>query len=198
MVAQASAQISSVVDTFAQDLAALQPTMRLMAMGYTHNRSRAEDLMHDTLVRALRFRSSFMPGSHLRAWVATIMANTFINSYRRQRREREILDGASREDVAFYLRSDAARNDAMGPEMDLTHTMLSDTVVRALAGMPEEFRQVVVLCDLMDQSYRDAARILACPLGTIMSRLHRARRLLKVELGQEAREQGIIRADSCA
>lgn len=184
----------SASDAFAQELMALRPVMRAMALRYTHNRSLAEDLTHDTLVRALRFRDSFVVGSHLRAWVATIMANTFINGYRRQRRERQILEGASREDVATYLRSDAARKAAMGPEMDLAQNMLSDTVLRALAAMPEDYRQVVVLCDLLDQSYRDAADILSCPLGTIMSRLHRGRRLLRTELSQEALAQGITRA----
>lgn len=181
-------------DAFARDLLALQPTMMLMAQRYTHNRVRAEDLVHDTVVRALRFAHTFVPGSNLRAWVATIMANTFINGYRRLRRERQILEGASREDVATYLRSDAARKAASGPERILSHTLLSDTVHKALAAMPQEYRDVVVLCDLMDQTYRDAASVLGCPLGTIMSRLHRGRRLLKTELGAEALAQGIIRA----
>lgn len=181
-------------DAFAQELSLLQPTMLLMARRYTHNTARAEDLVHDTVVRALRFAHTFVTGSNLRAWVATIMANTFINGYRRGRRERQILEGVSREDVASYLRSDAARQAASGPERILAHTLLSDTVLKALSAMPDEYRNVVVLCDLMDQSYRDAAAALNCPLGTIMSRLHRGRRLLKTELGAEALAQGIIRA----
>jgi RNA polymerase sigma-70 factor (ECF subfamily) len=194
MMAQARTFSPSAPDPFCEDLMALRPALRGMAMRYTHNASLAEDLVHDTVLRALRFRASFVPGSHLRAWVATIMAHTFINGYRRRRREREILEGASREDVAGYLRSDAARAAAAGPEADLTHNMLSDTVLQALARVPEEFRQVVMLCDVLELSYKEAARALSCPLGTIMSRLHRARRLLKVELGPEARIQGITKA----
>jgi len=191
---QAYGNPSTTPDPFCQELMALRPTLRGMAMRYTHNASLADDLVHDTVVRALRFRESFVPGSRLGAWVATIMAHTFINGYRRQRREREILEGASQEDVAGYLRSDAARAAAAGPEAHLTRNVLSDTVQQALSRVPEDYQQVVMLCDVLELSYKDAAQVLNCPLGTIMSRLHRARRLLKAQLSQEARIQGIIKA----
>lgn len=181
-------------DDFAAALTALRPVLRITALRYTRDSALAEDLVQDTMVRALRFQSRFIQGSQLRAWVSTIMANAFINGYRRQRREREILSGPGLEDVARNLRSDAARIDAAGPEADISSNTLSDTMLLALSSIPDEFRKVVMLCDLFELSYKDAATMLGCPQGTIMSRLHRARRLLREQLQDEARDLGMAQA----
>jgi RNA polymerase sigma-70 factor (ECF subfamily) len=194
MMALANTTPEMSTDAFAQELLALAPAMRIMALRYTHDRSLAEDLVHDTVVRALRFQSRYLPGTHLRAWVSTIMAHTFINGYRRKRREQEILGGVTQEDVARNLRSDAARIDAAGPEAAIHLNTLSDTMQMALTSISDEYRQVVVLCDLFELSYKDAATMLGCPLGTVMSRLHRARRLLQVQLQGEARDHGVAQA----
>lgn len=167
------------------------PMLRMMALRYTRSSSLADDLVHDTVVRALRFASSFVIGTNFRAWIGTVMANSFINRYRRQKREREILQGSSRDDVLAQLRSESAFEAATHPEQHLARNLLSDTVLRALAQVPEEFRAAVVLCDVECLSYRDAASALGCPIGTIMSRLHRGRRLLKTKLAPEAERLGL-------
>jgi RNA polymerase sigma-70 factor (ECF subfamily) len=164
-----------------------------VALRYTRDPAQAEDLVHDTAVRALRFRDRFERGSNFKAWIYTILTNTFIHRYRRQKREREILEGASRDDVERQLRSEAARDLAREPEHAYLEQLLSDDVIRALDDLPEDFRTVVVLCDIEGLSYKDIADVLKCPVGTVMSRLYRARRLLERKLAGLAVERGILK-----
>lgn len=168
-------------------------TLYALAMRYTKAPDQAEDLVHDTVVRALRFRDRFEVGSNFRAWLYTILTNTFIHKYRRNKREREILEGNTREDVADYMRSEESRMSAKAPERAYLQSMLCDDVLQALASLPEDFRIVVVMCDLENLSYRKIAKILDCPIGTVMSRLFRARRMLESQLQALAIEQGIVR-----
>jgi RNA polymerase sigma-70 factor (ECF subfamily) len=180
-------------DPFEAQLEAQLSSLYSMALRYTRDASLAEDLVHDTAVRALRFRDKFMAGTNFKAWVYTILTNTFIHRYRRQRREREILEGQNRADVEQQMRSETSRELAQNPERGYLHQALSDDVVRALESLPEEFRTVVMLCDVEGQSYKDIAELLMCPLGTIMSRLYRARRLLERKLAHVAVENGILK-----
>lgn len=164
-----------------------------VALRYTRDRAHAEDLVHDTIVRALRFQDRFERGTNFKAWIYTVLTHTFIHRYRRQKREREILEGVTQEDVASQLRSDASRELAAHPEVAYIEHMLSDDVVNALDGLPEDFRTVVVLCDLEGLSYKDIAEAVDCPVGTVMSRLYRGRRLLEQKLAGLAVERGIIK-----
>lgn len=164
-----------------------------VALRYTRDRSLAEDLVHDTVVRALRFKDRFEPGTNFKAWIYTILTHTFIHRYRRQKREREILEGATQHDVAAQLRSETSRERAASPEGAYIEHMLSDDVVKALDALPEDFRTVVVLCDIEGLSYKDIAEAVGCPVGTVMSRLYRGRRLLEHKLVGLAVECGIIK-----
>ncbi len=164
-----------------------------VALRYTRDAAHAEDLVHDTAVRALRFRDRFEAGSNFKAWIYTILTNTFIHRYRRQKREREILEGATRGDVERQMRSESARDLALAPEQSYLQKQLSDDVIRALQDLPEDFRQVVIMCDIEGQSYKTIADMLACPVGTVMSRLYRARRLLERKLAGLATERGILK-----
>lgn len=164
-----------------------------VALRYTRDPSRAEDLVNDTVVRALRFRDRFEMGTNFKAWIYTILTHTFIHRYRRQKREREILDGATRDDVARNLRSDEARRMCEAPERAYFNDLLSDDVVHALDELQEDFRNVVVLCDIEGLSYKEIADVVGCPVGTVMSRLYRGRRLLEDKLVGLAVEQGIVR-----
>jgi RNA polymerase sigma-70 factor, ECF subfamily len=163
------------------------------ALRFTRDRGRAEDLVQDTVVRALRFRDRFAEGTSFRAWIFTILTHTFIGGYRRQKREREILEGASAGDVAFQLKSEASQREASHPEHAYLEQLLSDDVLKALDSLPEEFRTVVVLCDLEGLAYKDIAEAVGCPVGTVMSRLHRGRRLLESKLLAVAVERGVVR-----
>ena len=164
-----------------------------VALRYTRDPAQAEDLVHDTAVRALRFRDRFEQGSNFKAWIYTILTNTFIHRYRRQKREREILEGVSRDDVERQLRSETSRDLAREPEQSYLEQLLSDDVIRALDELSEDFRTVVVLCDIEGLSYKDIADVLDCPVGTVMSRLYRARRLLERRLSALAMERGILK-----
>jgi RNA polymerase sigma-70 factor (ECF subfamily) len=170
--------------------------MYSVALRYTRDPALAEDLVHDTAVRALRFRERFEPGSNFKAWIYTILTNTFIHRYRRQKREREILEGATRGDVERQMRSESSRDLAYEPEKSYLHQQLSDDVLRALNELPADFRNVIVLCDIEGQSYKDIAELLMCPVGTVMSRLYRARRVLERKLSNLAIERGILKGSA--
>ncbi len=172
--------------------------MYRVAMRYTREPSAAEDLVQDTVVRALRFRDHFELGTNFKAWIYTVLTHTFIHKYRRKKRERELLEGQNREDVQHQLESESARDAATEPEQAYLDRMLSDDVVHALDALPEEFRTVIVLCDLEGLSYKDIAEVVDCPVGTVMSRLYRGRRILEQKLYGLAVEQGIVRASGTA
>ena len=163
------------------------------ALRYTRNAASAEDLVQDTVMRALRFRHRFEMGTNFRAWIHTILTNTFIHRYRRQKREREILEGTTRDDVDRQLVSPMTREQAMHPEHHYLDHMLSDDVLHALDSLPDDFRQVVVMCDIEGLSYKEIAEAMDSPVGTVMSRLYRARRMLEGKLQDVARERGILK-----
>ncbi len=182
------------LDTFESLLENHLDGMYRVAISLTRNPMQAEDLVHDTAVRALRFKDRFELGTNFKAWIFTVLHHTFIHHYRRKKRERELLEGATRFDVDRQLCSEKNSHAALDPENAYLEHMLSDDVVRALESLPEDFRTVVTLCDLEGLSYKDIADIVGRPVGTVMSRLYRGRRILEKRLGALAVERGIIKA----
>lgn len=158
----------------AQRLPALLPDLRKRAIGLTRDGARADDLVQDTIERALRFRDSFREGSHLRAWLMRIMQNIFISGRRRAAIERRVLEGA-RVDPNVWTKQEPTR---LVPG-------LSRPMERALSDLPLRLREVIDLVDLEEYSYRDAAVVQEVPIGTVMSRLHRGRSRLKLMLSGE-------------
>lgn len=157
----------------------------------------AEDLVQDTLLRAYRFWDSFAEGSNCKAWLFKILTNTFINSYQRKKRSHEILNAAVAEQEATDgILIHARALNQLSPADLLIEQCLSEDVERALAAIPADFRTAVVLCDVEGFSYKEIAEILECPVGTVMSRLYRGRRLLQKELRDFARAQGLIRDET--
>jgi RNA polymerase sigma-70 factor (ECF subfamily) len=157
----------------------------------------AEDLVQETLLRAYRFWDSFKRDSNVRAWLFKIQTNTFINSYQKRKRRREVLDKAMDEqDATDGVLYQAQSLDRRSPEQSLLDRTMSDDVSRALAEMPSDFRTAVVLCDVEGFSYKEIAEIMDCPVGTVMSRLYRGRRLLKKNLHAFAVREGIIKDDN--
>lgn len=159
--------------------------LRATALRFARNEKDAEDLVQETLVRALAAWRQFQKGTNCRAWLFRILFHNFINEYRRATRERAWVGRCE------PLLSPARRFAAGDPEGAMLERLLGDEVTAALAELPDEYRQVVVMADLQGLSYREIARELGCPLGTVMSRLFRARRLLEGPLGDYAREHGI-------
>jgi RNA polymerase sigma-70 factor (ECF subfamily) len=163
------------------------------AVRLTRNPRDAEDLVQDTMLQAFRFFDRFEPGSNCKAWLFKILTNTFINRYRKRTREREIREVLDHEETPSLM-SEQMAEASLDPEGTLTRGLLSDDVKRALDELPEDFRLAVVLSDLEEFSYREIADIMDCPVGTVMSRLHRGRRLLQRSLRGYALEQGIVRS----
>jgi RNA polymerase sigma-70 factor (ECF subfamily) len=155
------------------------------ALRLTHNEKDAEDLVQDTILRAFRFFHRFERGTNVKAWLFKILTNTFANKYRKRQRERTILD---------EVQTQAELNEAglPDPEAALAARLVSDQVKEALESVPEEFRLAVILADLEDFSYREIAEIVDCPIGTVMSRIYRGRRILQRKLLAYAREAGVV------
>lgn len=152
------------------------------ALRLTRSDRDAEDLVQDTFMRAYRFFDKFERGTNFRAWLFKILTNTFINKYRRQVKERSFSDGPERDSVAAQLFSNGATETAGNPEDRMLNRLMSETVLSAIDVLPIDFRMVVVLADLQEFSYREIAEILDVPVGTVMSRLFRGRKLLQKHL----------------
>lgn len=167
------------------------------AIRMTRNDKDAEDLVQDALLRAYRFWHHFEPGTNCKAWLFRILTNTFINRYHKGRREKDLAREVS-EDATLTeeLHSREAQARAHDPEGTLLGAALSEDVQRALDALPVHFRLPVILCDVQDLSYKEIAEALECPVGTVMSRLHRGRRLLAKELRGYATELGVIKAEA--
>jgi len=162
---------------FARDLVALRPELLSRALRLTRNGAQADDLVQDAVERALRFREQFTPGTNLRSWAQTIVFSLFVTGYRRRRRERDAVRLLTVDPCAWTAQ------DGMSVEGLLSD--LSPPIRRAVDALPAAFREVILLVDVADFSYRDAADALEIPIGTVMSRLHRARRQLAAMLGGE-------------
>ena len=158
------------------------------ALRLTHNRAEAEDLVQETWLRALRHFDQFDPGSNCRAWLLTILRNAFLNRVRRE--GREILESDMAATEAGAARLEEASVARSSPEEDFFQTVLHGDVDRALKTLSLPFRLVVTLVDLEGLTYKEVAQVLDCPIGTVMSRLSRARQLLRKELVTLAREHG--------
>jgi RNA polymerase sigma-70 factor (ECF subfamily) len=152
----------------------------------------SEDLVQDTMLAAYRFFDKFEPGTNIKAWLFKILTNTFINKYRKRVREREVRDLVEKDETPSLMSEDVAEK-SRDPEMAILGALVSDDVKRALDSVPYDYRLAVVLCDLEEFTYKEIADIMDCPVGTVMSRLHRGRRLLQKSLREYAIEQGIIK-----
>ena len=163
------------------------------ALRLTRNRQDAEDLLQETYLKAYAHYESFTEGTNLKAWLFRIMKNAFINSYRHRKVEpaEVAYGGGGGSDAEDVLESPLGRRGLKdeSPEQLLVEGTMDGTVASAIRALPEEFRMVVELADLQDFSYREVAEILEIPLGTVMSRLYRGRRLLEDAL----RDYGVRR-----
>lgn len=165
------------------------------ALRLTKNERDAEDLVQDTCMRAYRFFDKFERGTNIKAWLFKILTNTFINRYRRKVKERTVVEGVEREAVHERFVSRDATDFAANPEQYFFDRLLSDDVLQAIDALPIDFRLVVILADLQEFSYKEIAEILECPVGTVMSRLFRGRKLLQKNLREYAEGQGVFRHD---
>jgi RNA polymerase sigma-70 factor, ECF subfamily len=147
------------------------------------SREEAEDLMQETYARAFRSWRSYTPGTNLRAWLMRILTNLNID---RGRREQRSPDMQPMEEGDYFLYNRLEQTGGADDEERVVERLSQDSIVEALASVPHDFRDVIVLVDIGDFSYQEAAQILDVPIGTVMSRLHRGRRILKGELAESA------------
>ncbi|RLB58478.1 MAG: RNA polymerase subunit sigma [Deltaproteobacteria bacterium] len=157
--------------------------------------SAAEDLVHDTIIKAVRARTQYKPGTNLKAWLLRILTNTFINRHRRGGLERDVLEGPDASPLADRWIGAATMRAMRDPERDALAPLIEAEVRSALDDLPEDFRLVIVLSDVEGMAYREIAEVMGCPVGTVMSRLHRARKLLQISLRDQAIALGIIPDD---
>lgn len=164
-----------------------------VALSLTRNPTEAEDLMQNTLVKALRFHDKFREGTYIKAWLLTILRNTFINEYRRRARRPAFVELTGAEPAPdTTAEREPTGNAPEGPSTEELLELLDDNVRRALDALPNDFRMAVIMADLEERSYKDIADTMGCPIGTVMSRLFRGRRLLREQLESYAREQRVV------
>lgn len=156
-------------------LVALVPELRARAIRLCGDRATADDVVQDTIERALRFADQYVRGTNLRAWASQILFSVFVTRWRRRRRERKAVERLASDPYAWTVPTALVAPDA-------GNGALLPSTRRKLDSLPEGFRAVVVLVDLEQRSYRDAARELGVPVGTVMSRLHRGRKLLAAKM----------------
>jgi RNA polymerase sigma-70 factor (ECF subfamily) len=158
-----------------RELVELVPSLRARALKLCLNRAEAQDLVQDTIERALRFENTYQPGTNLRAWTQQILFTIFVTGCRRGRRERRALSVLTGDPCAWTYKDGSPAMAALSPRLG-----------QLLEELPPQFAAVVKLVDLQDWSYKDAAVALEVPVGTVMSRLFRARRMLATALSSEA------------
>ncbi len=167
--------------------------LRGPAMNMTRHPEDADDLVQDTLVRALKFRKNFKHGTSIKAWLFTILRNAFINGYHRDGRKR-----AFEADVVAQVRTigpavAVGHSSSQPPGPDVVEANSNKIAVhRAIAALTPDYRTAVTLCDLEGYSYKEIATVMKCPIGTVMSRIYRGRKQLHKLLYEHARAVGLV------
>jgi RNA polymerase sigma-70 factor (ECF subfamily) len=181
--------------SFEREVVAHLDALYALALRMTRSPSEGEDLVQDTVLKAIRARDQFEPGTNMRAWLLRILTNAFINRYRRSGLERTVLEGPDADPLADGWISSATLEAMRDPESQALRPVLEAEIRDALDALPADFRLVVLLSDVEELSYKEIADIVGCPIGTVMSRLHRGRRMLKADLLEHARALGIVTAE---
>src|SRR5688500_18356312 len=163
------------------------------ALRMTRNPADAEDLVQETYLKAYRGWHTFQQGTNLKAWLYRILTNTFINTYRSKKRRPDETELDEVEDLYLYRRLGGleAAQSGRSAEDEVMELFTEDDVKAAIEALPENFRLAVLLADVEGFSYKEIAEILAIPIGTVMSRLHRGRKALQKRLYEFAAERGL-------
>ena len=163
-------------------------SMYNFAYRLTFDEDDAKDLVQDTYLKAFRFIDSFQQGTNAKAWLFRILKNSFINDYRKKKKEPAKVD--YQEVETFYNSEDVDRQITPDLRVEALQNLMGDEISNALNSLDVDFRTVIILCDLEGFKYDEMAKILDIPIGTVRSRLHRARNLLKEKLTVYAKKMG--------
>lgn len=158
------------------------------AFHLTLNEDNAKDLVQDTYLRAFRFIDSFQKGTNAKAWLFRILKNNFINNFRKKVKEPAKVDYQEVESI--YNSEDTDLNVTADLRVEVLQSMIGDEIANALNALAVDFRTVIILCDIEGFTYEEMSKILDIPIGTVRSRLHRARNLLKDKLKEYAEKMG--------
>jgi RNA polymerase sigma-70 factor (ECF subfamily) len=158
------------------------------ALRMTGEHEEASDLLQETFLKAYRFFDKFQRGTNCKAWLFRIMKNSYINRYRKAKKAPETVEFESISDFYHTVRPDGEEGNDL--QNEVFGQLLADEVMMAVEKLPSDFRTVVILCDLEDFTYEEIAEFVDCPVGTVRSRLHRGRRLLREYLAEYAKAEG--------
>lgn len=160
------------------------------ALKMTGDSDDASDLIQETYLKAFRFWEKFEKGTNCKAWLFRIMKNTYINTYRKNTKEPDKVDYEEIEN--FYENIKPSSTDSAHLEKDIYDNLLDDELSAAISSLPEDFRTVVILCDIEGYTYDEIADFVDVPVGTVRSRLHRARKMLFTKLHKYASDKGYV------
>ena len=181
-------------EQFTADAMQYAPQLFSTALRMTRNRSDAEDLVQETYIKGWRSFRTFQEGTNLRAWLFRIMTNTYINKYNAAKRKGTEVELDDVEELFLYKRLGSIDQSKLSSsaEDQMLNLFTDDEVKNALESLPEDFRIPVLLSDVDGFSYKEIAEMLEIPMGTVMSRLHRGRKIMQKMLYEYARERGLI------
>ncbi len=160
------------------------------ALRMTSDPDDAHDLVQETYLKAYRFWDKYEKGTNIRAWLFRIMKNSYINRYRKETKEPDTVDYNDIQNFYNTIRYESS--DPNDLQEKIFGGLLEDDVVRAIESLPEDFRTVVILCDIEGLSYEEIAEFVDCPIGTVRSRLHRGRKMLRSMLFDYAKKRGFV------
>jgi RNA polymerase sigma-70 factor (ECF subfamily) len=175
--------------------------MHRTAVRLTRSAADADDLVQDSVVKAYRFFDSYEQGTNVRAWLLKILTNLFFSRHRRTTLESNVSALGAVDPVADGWMSAASMAPTREPERLVERPLLEASVGKVLDELPEDFRTVLVLVDIEGLTYREVADAMGCPIGTVMSRLHRARKAVALRLGvaapaQAESDDGVVSLDA--
>jgi RNA polymerase sigma-70 factor (ECF subfamily) len=175
-------------EDFEEEIIPHLDAMYNFALRLTSDPSDAEDLVQDTIVKAFRFFSSYEKGTNAKAWLFRILKNSYSNNYRKKSKQPNQVDYDEVSTFHETIRSELPHTSDLEDKM--FRDLVDDDISQALEELPEDFRTVVLLCDVEGFTYEEIANMLDVPIGTIRSRLHRGRNLLKAQLKEYAEKRG--------
>jgi RNA polymerase sigma-70 factor (ECF subfamily) len=163
------------------------------ALRMTGDADDADDLVQETYLKAFRFFDKFEKGTNARAWLFRILKNSYINEYRKVKKEPNKVDYNDIENFYENIKSSDVNSNHLVE--DVFNNLLDDEISEAISSLPEDFKTVIILSDIEGFTYEEIADFVDCPIGTVRSRLHRARKMLYVRLHKYAQEKGYVKKD---